>query len=330
MRKNFEYTAEGRLNTKSRRIHDFRREMVRNPPPSSYSSNSTKEELCMEYVNTFLEQFATVYPNRITPYIVAENECGIPKFICSTLRPTQLQYSEIYDMHECAIFLAGYMQYEPLDPPTQPPSVLPSPSQSLEWHTGDSFDMAQILCSALIGFGYDAFVVNGYAPKYITSQDQTMTQCPLLAKLDKDPHGGKTDVSSNQIGEDDDDNPYKPPDNEVRKSKYIALEREKRRIEGLDSFILWSKTEGPPDELSMRESEDSMKRTHAWVLVRAGPREVRAHTFLEPTTGRAYPVSNSPYIGVEAIWNKNNYWVNIENEKKPSEVSCCYCLIISS
>ena len=308
------------MNTKARRIHDFRREIAKAKSPASYSTNSTKEELCMEYVNSFLDQYTNVYPKRVIPYMIAENECGVPKFICSTLRPTQLQYSEIYDMHECAIFLAGYMQYEPLDPPTQPPSVLPSPCQSLDWHTGDSFDMAQILCSALIGFGYDAFVVNGYAPKYITSQDQTNTQCPLVAGLDKDTHPGKKDSTSNQVGEDVDENPYKPPDNEIRESKYLAMEREKKRLEGLDSFILWSETEGAPD-VPPSQGNDPVKRVHAWVLVRAGPRDVRTHTFLEPSTGRAYPVSNSPYLGIEAIWNKNNFWVNVEHEKVPSEVS---------
>jgi len=307
------------MNSKARRIHDFRRETSKNvKPPPSYSSNSTKEELCMEYVNTFLEQFETVYPKRIPPYMIAENECGVPKFICSTLRPTQLQYSEIYDMHECAIFLAGYMQYEPLDPPTQPPSVLPSPCQSLDWHTGDSFDMAHILCSALIGFGYDAYVVNGYAPKYITLQDQTMTQCPLVATLDKDASAGKASSSANQSGDETEENPYKPPDNEVRQSKYLAMEREKKRLEGLDSFILWSETEGAPEEPPV--VEDKIKRVHAWVLVRAGPRDVQVHTFLEPSTGRAYPVSNCPYFGIEAIWNKNNFWVNVENEKAPSQL----------
>lgn len=321
MRKNVAYTAEGRMNTKARRIHDFRREIASAKLPPSYTSNSTKEELCIEYVNSFLDQFANVYPKRVLPYIIAENECGVPKFICSTIRPTQLQYSEIYDMHECAIFLAGYMQYEPLDPPTQPPSVLPSPCQSLDWHTGDSFDMALILCSALIGFGYDAYVVNGYAPKYITLQDQTMTQCPIVASLDKESVSGKTSRSSNQVGEEKDENPYKPPDNEVRESKYLALEREKKHLESVDSFVLWNQTEGTPEEPPV--VDDKIKRVHAWVLVRAGPRDVQTHTFLEPTTGRAYPVSNNPYLGVESIWNKNNFWVNVENEKTPSNVRCC-------
>lgn len=272
----------------------------------------------MEYVSNFLEQFSKIYPKRAQPYMIAENECGVPKFICSTLRPTQLQYSEIYDMHECAIFLAGYMQYEPLDPPTQPPAVLPSPSKALEWHTGDSFDMSQILCSILIGFGYDAYVVHGYAPKYITTQDQTMTQCPLVASLLKEGNSAGSDRSSNQVGEDQYENPYQPPNNEIRESKYLAMEREKKRSEGLDSFVLWSKTEDAPEQPPVEE--EKIQRVHAWVLVRAGPRDVQTHTFLEPSTGRAYPVSNSPYFGVEAIWNKNNFWVNIENEKKPSEI----------
>jgi hypothetical protein len=89
-------------------------------------------------------------------------------------------------------------------------------------------------------------------------------------------------------------------------------------MEGLDSFILWSETEGAPEEPPV--VDDKIRRVHAWVLVRAGPRDVQTHTFLEPSTGRAYPVSNNPYLGIEAIWNKNNFWVNVEDDKAPSQV----------
>ena len=218
-------------------------------------------------------------------------------------------------MHECAVFLAGYMIYEPLDPQTEPPKVLPSPCQSLKWHTGDSFDMAMILCSVLIGNGYDAYVVHGYAPKYITLHDQTRTQCPLISKIySPTPQAASDSVSSG--GPETDDNPYVPPDNEVRTSKYLELQKEKKRQEGLDSFVLWCSdgNDSPP----LDSGGDSTRRMHAWVLVRAGMRDVEEHTFLEPTTGRAYSTGNSPYLGIESLWNKTNYWVNVNVDAAPS------------
>lgn len=35
--------------------------------------------------------------------------------------------------------------------------------------------MATFLCSLLRGCGYDAYVVSGYAPEWVTTQDQTNT-----------------------------------------------------------------------------------------------------------------------------------------------------------
>ena len=59
----------------------------------------------------------------------------------------------------------SFIQYEPLQVATQPPQLLISPTKVVEWHTGDAFDMANVLCSCLIGNGYDAYVCYGTAPK---------------------------------------------------------------------------------------------------------------------------------------------------------------------
>jgi transglutaminase-like putative cysteine protease len=42
----------------------------------------------------------------------------------------------------------------------------------LQWAKADCFDFAIVLVSLLIGVGYDAYVVVGYAPHAITSNDQ--------------------------------------------------------------------------------------------------------------------------------------------------------------
>lgn len=39
------------------------------------------------------------------------------------------------------------------------------------WQRGDCFDMSILLASLLIGYGYDAYVVYGRAPKFITTKD---------------------------------------------------------------------------------------------------------------------------------------------------------------
>lgn len=45
---------------------------------------------------------------------------------------------------------------------------------------GDCFDICTVLCSLLLGAGFDAYVVAGYAPLAVTISDQTSAVCPLL------------------------------------------------------------------------------------------------------------------------------------------------------
>jgi len=312
------FTSEGRVNTKMKRIQAFRKTMDEGSIPFGYTINSTKEELCLEYVGSFLEQFTTIRPKRLVPYMVTENECGVSKFVCTSLRPTQLPIPELYDFYECASFLAGFIHYEPLDPPDAPPSVLPSPNMVLREHTGDSFDLANLLCSFLLGAGYDVYMVYGYAPRHITMRDQTHVAAPLNMSSD-------VMLKLNQRSVDDErlveaaENPYKPIDNSIRKSSYIAAEEERRRLESLDPFVLWV-----PQEKDVPVLSEDFRRVHAWVLIKAGRRGMAENLFVEPTTGRSYPITGSPYLGIESLWNHRNYWVNLQPEKKFDEVSEIY------
>ncbi len=306
------YTAEGRVNTKIKRIQRYRDQIDESTLPDSYNSNSTREELCLEYVHSFLDQFASIYPKRKKLYIIAENECGVSKIVCTTVRPSLLPYSELYDYTECASFLAGFVHYEPLDPIGSPPLLLISPNITLEQYSGDSYDIAVLLCSFLLGAGYDAYVVNGYAPRSITLRDQSRTQAPL----------SKTVMDSSTLesicfeGEND-DNPYIPIDNSLRSSTYLANEEERERFASLDSFMLWINKDVVIDEDLTVEGE---ARAHAWVMIAAGSRDVKENIFVEPTTGRSYPVKSSPYLGIESLWNHENYWVNLKIETQLSQM----------
>ena len=48
---------------------------------------------------------------------------------------------------------------------------------------------------------------------------------------------------------------------------------------------------------------------HAWVLVKAGARDVAKHLFVEVSTGRMYTPDACLYHGIEFAWNHKNYWM---------------------
>jgi hypothetical protein len=124
--------------------------------------------------------------------LTPKNELGIRKFICTTIRPTKLPFTQLYDWEQCSKFVADYIEYEELEFPDKFPKVIPSPANVLEWQAGDSFDMSLVLCSLLCGAGYDAFVVHGTAPKKITCKDESLMDCPFSLEIN-DPVNGEDD-----------------------------------------------------------------------------------------------------------------------------------------
>ena len=88
--------------------------------PDSYNSNSRREELILDYVANFKSQFQLIYPSRKPLFMTPYNECGIEKFVCTTIRPTTLKFSKLYDWRDCAQFVADYLQVMLLPKPTDP------------------------------------------------------------------------------------------------------------------------------------------------------------------------------------------------------------------
>jgi hypothetical protein len=318
-----QFSAEGRMNTKLKRQRDFRRAAMMAKAPETYKTNTTKEELCYEYIDAFSKQFQQFYPNRKKLLLTCENEYGVKKFVSTTVRPTQVSFSELYDLFECASYLAGHILYEPLDPPTEPPKAIFSPTEVLGSYVGDSFDMANLLCSFLIGDGYDAYVVSGYAPRSITVRDQSMTICPMIQHSSDGSAPGSRPTAAQRGPETE--STYVTPDYLIKDSIFEVCEKEKQRIAALDTFVLWN-----PEEMSSSDEDVTgpKDRVHAWVLVCAGRRDIKEHIFLEASTGRAYTVANCPYYGIESLWNNSNYWVNLYPAKKISQVYihnfCCW------
>ena len=134
----------------------------------------------LEHVLEYARQFKIIYDPTRELLLAPQNECGKNKFICTTIRPTKLPFTQLYNYQDCAKFVSNYLEYEELAVPDQLPEVIPSPANVLdEWQTGDCFDFAIVLCSLLIGVGYNAYVVYGTAPKEITTKDESDMICPF-------------------------------------------------------------------------------------------------------------------------------------------------------
>lgn len=189
------FTEEGIRNTKPARLSTLDSELI----SDSYMRNTVKEELILEYVDHFRAQFVQLYPFRSPLLLNPPNEVGVPKFICTTLRPTQPPLRELYDLSSCARFVSSYIRYEPLDPPTELPKQLPSPATTLTTRTGDCFDMAIVLASYLIGNGYDAYIVVGTAPKWITLKQAGLLRYEFTEPSDALDRKGHTSPAALQI-----------------------------------------------------------------------------------------------------------------------------------
>lgn len=81
----------------------------------------------------YQRQFKIIYDPTRELLLAPANECGKAKFICTTIRPTKLPFTELYEYDSCAKFIANYLEYEELPTPTQLPKIIPSPANVLEW-----------------------------------------------------------------------------------------------------------------------------------------------------------------------------------------------------
>lgn len=104
--------------------------------PRTFTSHSQQEAKILDYLDRFDHTFQELHPQRRPLFLTPKNECGVRKFVCTTLRPTQLAYPELYDMDGALEFVSNYLTYEPLEHPVHMPEFLPSPTSVLSWQVG--------------------------------------------------------------------------------------------------------------------------------------------------------------------------------------------------
>lgn len=91
---------------------------------------------------------------------------------------------------------------------------------------------------------------------------------------------------------------------DTKKAEYDRLKKEE------EERIALTIDDDEPDE--MGPDPYAGRRIHCWVLIRGEQRNVERPFFIEPTTGRIYPINESPYMSVDAVFNHKNFWVNMK------------------
>lgn len=296
-------------------------------PPRCYSENTSKEELVLEHVIEYKRQFKVIYDPLRKLLLVPKNERGKRKFICTTIRPTKLPFTELYDWEKTAKFVADFIEYEELEEPDKFPSPVQSPANTLEWQAGDAFDMSIVLCSLLCGAGYDAFVVHGTAPAKITTKDESLMDCPFSLEINDAEENDDPEVDEDEkLMENEKKDKVIPVDDfkvEAIVAPYSTFDKgvrekqeEQDRIAKIKATVI---DDDEPD--FMKEDRYGRTRKHCWVYIAKGKRELSESFFVEPSTGRKYTVENAPYHSIEAIFNHKNYWINMDPSKELAEVN---------
>lgn len=89
-------------------------DLMKEAYPFTYKENDTKEKLVLQYAENFRRQYVHLYRDRKPLFLEPLNECGVEKFVCTTIRPTLLPFQELYNFDGCAEFVADYVTFEPL------------------------------------------------------------------------------------------------------------------------------------------------------------------------------------------------------------------------
>lgn len=174
--KHYDYLVDDKVDERIKRLKGFQK--VKSTAAESYKSNTSNEDKCIEFLISYNERYLSVQKNRKVPLMVTENEYNVKKCVCSSIRPTTLPFADLSNAKEISNFIAHYVKHLPLSSPTEFPRHLFSPSSVLESCLGDSFEISTLLCSLLLGVGYDAYVVSGVAPQSVVACEDVDSSSP--------------------------------------------------------------------------------------------------------------------------------------------------------
>ncbi|KAK2850901.1 hypothetical protein Q5P01_007177 [Channa striata] len=251
------------------------RDKVENLCPETYRINSPDEIRLLAIADNFQRQYSHLYPERKPLLLCPVNECGLKKFVSTTIRPTPPTYPELFTWEGCASFVAGFLSLDLLESPVELPRYLFSSTSVLLSQKATCFEFATLLCSLLLG-ALDAYCVSGYAAKGMCVLDQSLQECPLQDAVVKS--------ESSKQEQDEDKYTVKPP---KELESCFLMEQEKKKQEAEAALLQQQKQQ----EESEQPPADPL-------------RGLRVHY---------YSTTDDNFLGVESVWNNLNYYVNVQD-----------------
>mmetsp|Transcript_35902 Transcript_35902/g.26171 ORF Transcript_35902/g.26171 Transcript_35902/m.26171 type:complete len:167 (+) Transcript_35902:612-1112(+) len=119
---------------------------------------------------------------------------------------------------------------------------------------------------------------------------------------------------------DSDELTFKVENKPALRSEYDDGVDDKKRAEEHKAFLNAVTIDDDEPDYE-KEDEYGRDRVHAWILMNKGSREIQYPFFIEPTTGRRYEIDSSPYHSIQAIFNHQNFWVNLDPAREIDEVN---------
>uniref|UniRef100_A0A3B4ZE11 Dynein regulatory complex subunit 7 n=1 Tax=Stegastes partitus TaxID=144197 RepID=A0A3B4ZE11_9TELE len=261
--------------------------------PESYRINSISEIRLLAIADNFQHQYSHLFPDRKLLLLCPVNECGVKKFVSTTVRPTTMVPPELLTWQGCALFVANFLTLEPLEPPVHLPRHLFSSTTVLKRQRATCFEFATLLCSLLLGSNYDAYCVSGYAIKEMCLLDQSLQECPLVISEQQQPKNKYTVKSLREL-----------------ESRFLTQQAKKKQ----EAEVALLQKQKLQEESELRPADHLRGlRVHCWVLVLARSRRVKENFFIDPLTGNSYATDSDSFLGIESMWNNLNYYVNMQD-----------------
>uniref|UniRef100_A0A1A9VPS6 Dynein regulatory complex subunit 7 n=1 Tax=Glossina austeni TaxID=7395 RepID=A0A1A9VPS6_GLOAU len=212
---------------------------------------------------------------------------------------------------------------------TQRPTRLISPASLLRRRQGNSFEMATLLCSMLLGAGFQAFVVSGVARAETVECDLREKPYPYQMPAPK--------VEQEQKAKPITGSKYKlRPLPDLRSHLEENMAELLRQKEAAQQKIKDEALQRTLEELELQPVDKyHFRRSHAWVVVLDNAPWVTVHTavhkpdaspkmltarFFEPSTGFICETHCKQYILIDSVWNQYNYYVNKQEYQRVSEI----------